>query len=103
MTIPLPIQKGKIFEREGVKAVRLSIAAGNAVPTHAASVDVFAVVVRGRGQFVVEGHPVALEPGVVVEMRPNQAHSVEASEDLELVVLHCRIGSDASIAVHCGA
>ncbi|MGH9476644.1 MAG: cupin domain-containing protein [Terriglobales bacterium] len=97
-----PIQKLVVFERPGVEAVRLSITAGNSVPTHASNVDVAAVVVKGFGRFILEGKPVELHPGSVVDMHPNQQHSVEAKTDLELVVLHYRLGS-ANAAVHCGA
>ena len=103
LAVSAPISKEVIFERDGVKAVRLKIAAGHGVPAHSASVDVFAAVIRGRGTFVVAGKPIALQPGVVVDMRPNVLHSLDATEDLELVVLHCRVSGDPAVAVHCGA
>jgi len=52
---------------------------------------------------VVAGNPIALQPGVVVDMRPNVLHSLDATEDLELVVLHCRVSGDPAVSVHCGA
>lgn len=97
-----PIRKGAIFAREGVKAVRLQIAAGGSVPTHSSNADVIAVVVHGRGRFFVNDQPIELEPGVVVDMQPGTNHSIEASESLELVVLHCQLGGGAA-EIHCGA
>lgn len=97
-----PINKEVISSRPGAETVRLSIAAGNAVPTHASNVDVTAVCVHGTGRFVIEGKPTDLKPGVVIDMKPNQQHSVEAQTDLQLVVLHYRLGS-GDAAVHCGA
>ncbi|MGH9465904.1 MAG: cupin domain-containing protein [Terriglobales bacterium] len=97
-----PIRKEIIFQRAGVEAVRLSIHAGGAVPTHASNVDVAAVVVQGSGRFLVEGKPTALLPGVVVDLKANQSHSIEAQTDLELVVLHYR-SSGGEAEVHCGA
>lgn len=97
-----PISKSAIFTRDGIKAVRLQIAAGGAVPAHSSNADVIAVVVRGRGRFVVNEEPIELKPGVVVDMKPNTQHSIEASENLELVVLHCRLGSGGP-EVSCGA
>jgi len=105
MSITTPVRKEKIFERPGVRTVRLTIAAGSEVPTHSSNVDVTAVVVRGSGTFVVEGLPIALAPGAVVDMKPNQQHSIAAHDDLELVVLHYRlVGSEAALApLSCGA
>ncbi|MGH9488264.1 MAG: AraC family ligand binding domain-containing protein [Terriglobales bacterium] len=97
-----PIRKEVIFARPGTEVVRLSIAAGNAVPAHASNVDVTAVVVHGAGQFFLDGNAIALQPGVVVDMRPHQQHSIQATTDLELVVLHYRLGA-GDAAVHCGA
>ncbi|MGH9534919.1 MAG: cupin domain-containing protein [Terriglobales bacterium] len=96
------IVKSSIFARDGLKAVRLSIAPGGIVPTHSSNADVVAVVVHGRGRFIVDGQPVALAPGAVVDMRADTPHSIEADESLELVVLHCRLGS-GDTPVSCGA
>lgn len=96
-----PISKSAVFNRDGVKAVRLQIAAGATVPTHSSNADVIAVVVQGRGRFVVNDEPIDLKPGVVVDMKPGTPHSIEASETLELIVLHCRLGGGPEVS--CGA
>jgi quercetin dioxygenase-like cupin family protein len=86
-----------------LKVVRLSIAAGAGVPTHASNVDVTAVVVKGKGTFTVEGKVREIAPGSVVDMRPNQSHSLQAtSEALELIVLHFRL-SGGNTAPNCSA
>lgn len=96
------VRKQVVAERDGLKVVRLSVAAGAGVPTHSSNVDVVAVVVQGTGTFTVEGKPRAIAPGSVIDMRPNQSHSIDAKQDLELVVLHSRLGG-GSAAVTCSA
>ncbi len=96
------IRKEGIFERSGIKAVRLRIAAGKTVPTHNSNVDVVAVVTRGSGTFTVAGSDQPLAVGAVVDMTPGQPHSIEAAGDLELVVVHCRLETGAD-EPRCGA
>ncbi|HZT73294.1 MAG TPA: cupin domain-containing protein [Terriglobales bacterium] len=97
-----PVRKGPIFERAGVRAVRLGVRAGASVPTHDSNADVIAVVVRGSGTFTVNGEPRSIAPGDVIDMAPKTPHSIEAREDLELVVLHCRLGGGVE-PITCGA
>lgn len=98
----MAIRKDVVSSRPGVEIVRLSLSSGSTVPPHASNVDVAATVVKGTGRFLLDGKPIALQPGVVVDMKPNQQHSIEAATDLELVVLHYRLAS-GDAAVHCGA
>lgn len=100
----LPVRKGVIAQREGLKVVRLVIKAGASVPEHHANVDVIATVVRGKGRFFVEGQPRVIAPGDVVDMAPLAPHSIEADEELELIVVHARLGGGAGApTVACGA
>jgi quercetin dioxygenase-like cupin family protein len=100
----LPVRKGVIAQREGLKVVRLVVKAGGTVPEHHANVDVIATVVRGKGRFFVEGQPRAIAAGDVIDMAPAVPHAIEADEDLELVVVHARLNGGAGApAVACGA
>jgi len=98
----LKIQKDAVVSREGLKVVRLRVPAGLSVPEHHANVDVVATVVRGKGTFVVAGERHAIEVGSVIDMAPFVRHAVEAEEDLELVVVHARLGAGAAEPA-CGA
>lgn len=101
-TEQLPVRKGIISQRDGLKIVRLVVNAGAAVPEHHANVDVVATVVRGRGRFFIAGEPRAIAAGDVIDMAPLVQHSIEADEELEIVVVHARIAGDAP-AIACGA
>ena len=94
--------KQDLAVREGLRIVRLVVPAGVDVPEHHSTVDVVATVVRGSGTFTVEGAVRAINAGSVVEMQPKVRHSLHAVEDLELVVVHCRVAA-AGAAAHCGA
>lgn len=100
---PSPIRKGVIFDRPGCKAVRLQVRAGGVVPTHSSNADVIATVVRGAGVFTIAGREHGLAPGVVLEMAPGVEHSIRAQEELEIVVLHCRLNLGGAVPVSCGA
>lgn len=88
----LPVRKGVITQRDGLKVVRLIIKSGASVPEHHANVDVIATVVRGKGRFFIQGTPRAIAAGDVIDMTPLVPHALEADEELELVVVHVRIG-----------
>lgn len=96
------IRKEPISVSDGVKVVRLQVAAGSAVPEHHSNVDVVATVVRGAGTFTVEGHARPVRAGDVVVMRPAARHSIVADSDLELVVVHARVAAEGAPAT-CGA
>lgn len=96
------IQKAVVSATDGLKVVRLQVAAGGVVPTHHANVDVVATVVRGAGEFVVEGAPRAIKAGDVVVMGPKVPHSISATTELELVVVHARLAT-AGAPASCGA
>lgn len=96
------ITKDPVSVSEALKVVRLRVAAGGQVPEHHSNVDVVVTVVRGSGRFTVAGSPKAIGPGDVIVMRPKERHSIDASSDLELVVVHARL-HEAGAAATCGA
>jgi quercetin dioxygenase-like cupin family protein len=97
-----PIKKEPISVSDGLKVVRLQVAAGGGVPEHHSNVDVVATIVRGAGTFVVEGHARAVSAGDVIVMRPKERHSIAATSEMELVVVHARL-ADAGAPAACGA
>jgi quercetin dioxygenase-like cupin family protein len=96
------IQKEPISRSDDLNVVRLRVAAGAAVPEHHSNVDVVVTVVRGTGSFTVEGTSRPIGPGQVVVMRPRARHSISASSDLELVVVHARL-REGDAPASCGA
>ena len=96
-------RKAMLVERDGLKVVRLTLPPDVEIPEHHANVDVIVTVVRGTGTFTVAGVPRQITAGDIVEMLPRVRHSLRAGEDeLELVVVHARIGAGTD-AASCGA
>jgi quercetin dioxygenase-like cupin family protein len=98
----LTIRKDPISVHEALKVVRLRVAAGHSVPEHHANVDVVVTVVRGQGRFTVEGVARDVAAGEVIVMPPKARHAIDASSDLELVVVHARLAGVGEPA-RCGA
>lgn len=96
------IQKTPLSVTDALKVVRLNVNAGFGVPEHHSNVDVIVTVVRGSGDFVIEGKTRAIAQGDVIVMKPRERHSIRAASDLELVVVHARLG-DGATAASCGA
>src|SRR5262249_55151656 len=96
------IKKDPISVSDALKVVRLQVSAGGRVPEHHSNVDVVVTVVRGTGGFSVGGTARPLEAGDVIVLRPKERHSIEATTDLELVVVHARL-VDAGAAATCEA
>lgn len=96
------ISKRPLSSSECIKVVRLQVAAGGVVPEHHSNVDVVATIVRGEGDFTVEGRARAVSAGDVVVMQPKERHSIVAKTELELVVVHARVAQGGE-APTCGA
>jgi quercetin dioxygenase-like cupin family protein len=95
------VQKSPVSVADALKVVRLNVSAGGQVPEHHSNVDVVVTVVRGTGDFTVEGERRTVTQGDVIVMKPKARHSITAASDLELVVVHSRLaGSDPAT---CGA
>jgi len=85
------IQNTVLSVADGLKVVRLTISAGTTLPDHHSNVDVVVTVVRGNGEFTIEGTTRAVAQGDVVVLTPRQRHSVRADTEMEIVVGHARV------------
>ena len=91
-------RKETVAIRDGLKVVRLVVQPGGRIPEHHSSVVVVVTVVRGSGVFTVAGRPRPVQAGDVIDMAPGVHHSVLAEDELELVVVHARVGLPPSAA-----
>src|SRR6185312_5957990 len=96
------IKKEPLSVSDNLKVVRLQVRAGGKVPEHHSNVDVVVTIVRGAGDFTVEGKPRAVSAGDVIVMAPQVRHAISADSDLEMVVVHARLAVTGQPA-SCGA
>lgn len=100
----LPILKKKkvIIDRPGLKVVHFYLSPGDVIPEHQTNADVIVTTVRGKGVFTIGSSRHEMGPGVVLEMGPGTPHSINATEELEFVVVHAHLAHQKG-EVHCGA
>ncbi len=77
----------KLLNLPDCEAINIQLKRGEEIPIHHANRDVFIIVRSGVVSFVVEGRPVELTSESVLHMEPFEKHSLEAKEDVDLVVL----------------
>lgn len=100
----LPIVKKKkvVVQRPGLKVVQFYLSAGDRIPEHKTNADVVVTTVSGKGIFTIGATRHEMAPGVVLEMAPFTPHSIEATDELEFVVVHMHLEEKAG-EVSCGA
>lgn len=43
-------------------------------------------VLQGRGEFVLEGEKLVMEPGAIIKMKPSASHALSAQEDVAFLL-----------------
>lgn len=95
-------KKKVIVRRPGLKVVQFYLKAGDRIPEHHTNADVVVTTVRGKGIFTIGKTRHEMAPGTVLEMLPHTPHSIEATDELEFVVVHMHLEQKAG-EVSCGA
>ena len=81
-----------LIQKDGQIVTHLFIRKGEELTTH--SVDMSAIVVpfKGKIEFTGENGTETIEPGMIVEMEPNEKHSLKSViEDCQLIVVKSKI------------
>jgi quercetin dioxygenase-like cupin family protein len=84
-----------LFARDGLKASHIVVPAGTELPATALPDDAVIVVVRGTGIVYVQQEPRHVEAGGVIDLMPHEEHSIEALEELEVVIVEGALASHA--------
>ncbi|MDP2341275.1 MAG: AraC family ligand binding domain-containing protein [Deltaproteobacteria bacterium] len=84
-----------LFARDGMKASHIVVPPGTELGEHALPDDAVIVVVRGTGIIYVQQEPRHVEAGNVIDLVPNEEHSIEALEELELVIVESALAAHA--------
>ncbi|OPA76264.1 hypothetical protein BVG16_18895 [Paenibacillus selenitireducens] len=72
---------------EKTKVVQIQLTAGNGIPDHMANADLLIVVQKGIVVFEVAGERVELTPSQMLYMEPKEQHSLQAVDDVELLLI----------------
>lgn len=80
-----------IIDKEGQQVTHLFLRKGKELPTHNVDMSVVVVPFKGRVEFTGESGTETIEPGTVIEMEPNEKHSLKAVEDSQLIVVKSKI------------
>jgi len=92
-----------ILETPKVKLATITLRGGTVLGEHAAPMEVTIVALSGGGDLVLGGgERVRLDPGHMVVLAPNTAHSVEPDGEGELILLihHIKSGGAPAAAHH---
>ena len=80
-----------LIEKDGQTVTHLCLKSGKDLPTHFVDMSVIVVPFKGKIEFTGENGTETIEPGMIVEMEPNEKHSLKALEDSQLIVVKSKI------------
>lgn len=91
------LEKMMEFPREGVFSkvliktalsnhTLMCLAGNSEISDHTSTREAVVCVLKGRGEFILEGEKIPLKPGVFIHMPANAVHSLSASEDLAILL-----------------
>jgi len=76
-----PKMRRQVVHTEQMTIARIQLDAGAQVPAHTHHNAQVSMVLAGRIRFIVDGQPVEVAAGQVLELKPHQPHGVEILED----------------------
>ncbi len=80
-----------LIEKDGQTVTHLLIREGKELSTHAVDMSVIVVPFKGIIEFTGENGTETIKPGTIIEMEPNEKHSLKAVEDSQLIVVKSKI------------
>ena len=80
-----------LLEKDGQIVTHLHLEKDEILPGHAVDMSVIVVPYKGIIEFTGENGMETIEPGIIIEMEPNETHSLKALEDSQLMVVKAKI------------
>ncbi len=65
----------------------MCLAKGSGIDTHTSARSGAVIVLKGKGAFTLSGTKISMRPGVFIFMPANSSHSVEAEDNLAMLLL----------------
>ena len=95
----LDVKKEEIDFVTGLHVMRLTFGPHAKLKPHRVPSHVVVVCTRGSGRWMMNGEVHPLVTGTALSMPANIEHSVEANEELQVIITHAQLGtSDHSTA-----
>jgi len=87
----IEFREGGIFSKvlahgKHFSATLMCMAAGTAMDEHSTPRAGILHIIQGRGEFVLEGEKLVMEPGALIKMNPSAKHALSAEEDLAFLL-----------------
>ena len=80
-----------LIEKDRQTVTHLCLKEGKELSTHSVDMSVIVVPFKGTIEFTGESGMETIKPGTIVEMEPNEKHSLKAVEDSQLIVVKSKI------------
>ena len=80
-----------LIEKEGQQVTHLYLRKGKELGTHSVDMSVIVVPFKGVIEFTGESGTEIIEPGMIIEMEPNEKHSLKGIEESHLIVVKSKI------------
>jgi quercetin dioxygenase-like cupin family protein len=87
------VKKEEIDNIHGLHVIRLTFGQHAILKPHRVPSHVVVVCTRGSGRWLMNGEAHHLVPGVALSVPGNVEHSVEANDELQVVITHARLAS----------
>ena len=80
-----------LIEKDGQTVTHLLLNKGRELGTHRVDMSVIVVPFKGEIEFTGESGMEVIKPGMIIEMEPDEKHSLKAVEDSQLIVVKSKI------------
>ena len=81
------VTKEILIEKDDFEVVRFTISKGARLPKHKAKFNAVMIPIRGTGSIFLNDEKHQIEPGKVVHLTPQDAHSLIAESELEIILV----------------
>lgn len=76
----------KIMEEENLEITLFSMSKGTKISEHTSTKRGIVYVIEGDGEFILEGKSIVMAPGVLIHLRNNAVHSLNAKENTSFIL-----------------
>lgn len=76
----------KVIGEDSVEVTLFCMAKGTEISDHTSTRNGIVYVIEGRGKFNLEGKEIEMTPGILIYMKENATHSLEAIDNTSFIL-----------------